>query len=53
MTVSVMGPRDFGEAMELTQLVEDHKHLERGARGINLGRLYMITTTFLFRFREI
>ncbi|KAI0499798.1 hypothetical protein KFK09_018006 [Dendrobium nobile] len=42
-----MRPRNLGEAMEIAQLVEDQKQLERGARRRNSGGSYRMTTTFL------
>ncbi|XP_020704066.2 uncharacterized protein LOC110115235 [Dendrobium catenatum] len=45
--VWMMRPRDLGEAMELAQLVEDQKHLEKEIRGSNSGGSSRMTTTFL------
>ncbi|XP_020705860.1 uncharacterized protein LOC110116562 [Dendrobium catenatum] len=45
--VRVMRPHDLGEAMELAQLVEDQRYLEKGARSSSSGGTYKMTTTFL------
>ncbi|PKU68572.1 hypothetical protein MA16_Dca020840 [Dendrobium catenatum] len=42
-----MRPRDLGEAMELAQLVEDQRHLERETGGNNSRGMYKMTTTLL------
>ncbi|PKU67640.1 hypothetical protein MA16_Dca011218 [Dendrobium catenatum] len=45
--VKVLMPSDLGEAMKLTQLVENQKNLEKGARSSSLGGSYKTTTTLL------
>ncbi|PKU76930.1 hypothetical protein MA16_Dca001536 [Dendrobium catenatum] len=44
---TVMRLCDLREAMELAQLMENQRHLEREARGRNSRYLYRMATTFL------
>ncbi|PKU63299.1 hypothetical protein MA16_Dca014765 [Dendrobium catenatum] len=46
-SVKVLMPRDLGEAMKLTQLVENQKNLEKGARNSSSGGTYRWITTRL------
>ncbi|KAI0510388.1 hypothetical protein KFK09_010989 [Dendrobium nobile] len=45
--IRVMRHRDLGEFMELAQLLEDQRHLEKGVGGSSSGGSYRMTTTFL------
>ncbi|KAH0433646.1 hypothetical protein IEQ34_026990 [Dendrobium chrysotoxum] len=45
--VRVMRPRDLGEAMELAQLVEDQRRLEKLVEGSSSRGTYRMATTFL------
>ncbi|KAI0523023.1 hypothetical protein KFK09_005413 [Dendrobium nobile] len=45
--MKVMRPRDLGEAMELTQLVENQRNQVRGTRSKNSGGTYRMTITLL------
>ncbi|KAI0520439.1 hypothetical protein KFK09_007914 [Dendrobium nobile] len=46
-TIKMLMPRDLGEAMKLSQLVEHQKNLEKGARSSSTGGTYRMTTTHL------
>ncbi|XP_028548515.1 uncharacterized protein LOC114579020 [Dendrobium catenatum] len=46
-SVNVLMPRDLGEAMKLTQLVENQRNLEKGARSSSTGGTYRMKTTHL------